>query len=118
MAAIDSIHNSEQKFYRENGYLVARGLFTGQECDYWSQYFTDMVERGGDGWAALARGLRGLGVPRRTGAWAVRREPISIPSSGELNDPRGVRLEIEKTRCGSIPVLTISMPPPNFLDTG
>lgn len=51
MAAIDSIHNSEQKFYRENGYLVARGLFTGQECDYWSQYFTDMVERGGDGWA-------------------------------------------------------------------
>jgi len=40
-----------KSFYAENGYLVVRSLFAGDECDFWSQYFTDMVERGGDGWA-------------------------------------------------------------------
>lgn len=46
-----TILNSDVEFYRDNGYLLARGLFSGEECDFWSQYFTEMVERGGDGWA-------------------------------------------------------------------
>ncbi len=51
MTTVDPILDSEKDFYLTNGYLVVRGLFSDSECDFWSQYFTDMVERGGDGWA-------------------------------------------------------------------
>lgn len=37
--------------YKGSGYLLAKGLFSDEECDALSRYFTDMVERGGDGWA-------------------------------------------------------------------
>jgi hypothetical protein len=47
----DQISFSEIQQYRENGYLVVKGLFSESECDFWAKYFTDMVERGGDGWA-------------------------------------------------------------------
>jgi hypothetical protein len=33
------------------GFAIARGLFSDEECDFLRTYFTDMVERGGDGWA-------------------------------------------------------------------
>lgn len=29
---------------------IARGLFSNEECDRYSNYFTSMVECGGDGW--------------------------------------------------------------------
>lgn len=47
------VQNLEQEsaFYRANGYLLVKGLFSTEECDFWRKYFTDMVERGGDGWA-------------------------------------------------------------------
>ncbi len=51
MVTVDPISEIERSFYAENGYLVVRGLFNANECDFWCQYFTDMVERGGDGWA-------------------------------------------------------------------
>ena len=51
MTSIKPIAESEKSFYRSNGYLVVKGLFTESECDFWANYFTDMVERGGDGWA-------------------------------------------------------------------
>jgi hypothetical protein len=38
-------------FYRENGYVLASQLFTPEEVVSLRTYFTDMVERGGDGWA-------------------------------------------------------------------
>jgi hypothetical protein len=37
--------------YREKGFAIARGLFSAEECAHWRDYFTAMVERGGDGWA-------------------------------------------------------------------
>lgn len=37
--------------YARDGYAIARGLFSPEECDRFSGYFTAMVERGGDGWA-------------------------------------------------------------------
>jgi hypothetical protein len=43
------VENIEQ--YQTQGFAVARGLFSAEEADFFSQYFTDMVERGGDGWA-------------------------------------------------------------------
>ena len=48
---IEPISASEKAFYLENGFLVVKSLFTVSECDFWAQYFTDMAERGGDGWA-------------------------------------------------------------------
>ena len=51
MANLTAIQESEKSFYLSNGYLHVEGLFTGEECDRWCTYFTDMVERGGDGWA-------------------------------------------------------------------
>ncbi len=39
------------EFYRSNGYLLVSGLFSPEECASLRDYFTDMVERGGDGWA-------------------------------------------------------------------
>ncbi|MBX3117936.1 MAG: phytanoyl-CoA dioxygenase family protein [Fimbriimonadaceae bacterium] len=42
---------AEVESYRTNGYLLARNLFSQEECKGLSKYFTDMVERGGDGWA-------------------------------------------------------------------
>lgn len=37
--------------YARDGFTIARGLFAQEECDFYAKYFTDMVERGGDGWA-------------------------------------------------------------------
>jgi phytanoyl-CoA hydroxylase len=51
MTTLEPILESERNAYLENGYLVVSGLFTEKECDFWATYFTDMVERGGDGWA-------------------------------------------------------------------
>jgi hypothetical protein len=51
MMTFDPIPVAEKNAYHENGYLVVRNLFTEDECDFWANYFTDMVERGGDGWA-------------------------------------------------------------------
>lgn len=51
MTSVEPIADFEKDLYLTNGYLVVPGLFTEFECDFWSQYFTDMVERGGDGWA-------------------------------------------------------------------
>ncbi|MEZ0326191.1 MAG: phytanoyl-CoA dioxygenase family protein [Fimbriimonas sp.] len=42
---------SAVKHFAENGYAIARGLFSGEEVSFLKKYFTDMVERGGDGWA-------------------------------------------------------------------
>ncbi|MBS1700883.1 MAG: phytanoyl-CoA dioxygenase family protein [Armatimonadetes bacterium] len=46
-----AVAETARDFYRSNGYLLVEGLFTEAECDFWRTYFTDMVERGGDGWA-------------------------------------------------------------------
>ena len=37
--------------FARDGYAVARGLFSEEECQRFSDYFTSMVERGGDGWS-------------------------------------------------------------------
>lgn len=37
--------------YKSEGFGIARGLFSQNEVDFYSKYFTDMVERGGDGWS-------------------------------------------------------------------
>ncbi len=37
--------------FERDGFAVARNLFSAEECDHIATYFTDMVERGGDGWA-------------------------------------------------------------------
>jgi len=34
-----------------DGFAIARGLFSEEECARFATYFTDMIERGGDGWA-------------------------------------------------------------------
>lgn len=39
------------KDYERDGFAIARGLFSPEEAEYYAKYFTDMVERGGDGWA-------------------------------------------------------------------
>jgi len=43
--------SSLAKTFQAEGYVVARSLFTRDECDHFAKYFTDMVERGGDGWS-------------------------------------------------------------------
>ncbi len=37
--------------FQECGYSIARGLFNPEEVSFLKTYFTEMVERGGDGWA-------------------------------------------------------------------
>ncbi len=37
--------------FAKDGFTIARGLFSQDEVDKFSGYFTSMVERGGDGWA-------------------------------------------------------------------
>ncbi|MFZ4506192.1 MAG: phytanoyl-CoA dioxygenase family protein [Fimbriimonas sp.] len=37
--------------YQAKGFAIASGLFSAEECDHYREYFTAMVERGGDGWA-------------------------------------------------------------------
>lgn len=37
--------------FESEGYAIAKGRFSAEECDALSKYFTDMVERGGDGYA-------------------------------------------------------------------
>src|SRR5579862_8144981 len=37
--------------FHADGFAVARGLFGAEECLEIADYFTAMVERGGDGWA-------------------------------------------------------------------
>ena len=37
--------------YNEQGFGIARGLFSREETEFFSRYFTEMLNRGGDGWA-------------------------------------------------------------------
>lgn len=37
--------------YARDGFAIARGLFSEEECRRYADYFTAMVERGGDGWS-------------------------------------------------------------------
>lgn len=37
--------------FQTRGFTIVRSLFSPEECDRFSGYFTAMVERGGDGWA-------------------------------------------------------------------
>lgn len=37
--------------YQRDGFAIARALFTPEEVRHFADYFTQMVERGGDGWA-------------------------------------------------------------------
>lgn len=37
--------------YKRDGFTIVRGVFTPTECDHYSNYFTAMIERGGDGYA-------------------------------------------------------------------
>jgi len=37
--------------FDQDGYALAEGLFSVEECEAYSKYFTEMVERGGDGYA-------------------------------------------------------------------
>src|SRR4051794_13074716 len=37
--------------FGRDGFAIAKGLFKTEEAEYYAKYFTDMVERGGDGWA-------------------------------------------------------------------
>ncbi|KAG0606716.1 hypothetical protein M758_9G162500 [Ceratodon purpureus] len=37
--------------FHRDGYTIVRNLFTQPECDHYSTYFTQMIERGGDGYA-------------------------------------------------------------------
>lgn len=46
-----TIESQDVAFYRLNGYLLVRSLFDKAECARLRDYFTAMVERGGDGWA-------------------------------------------------------------------
>ncbi len=45
------VHASVLEDYERDGFAIARGLFSEAECDRFSTYFTDMLNRGGDGWA-------------------------------------------------------------------
>jgi hypothetical protein len=54
MANVSSVSDVPQNLvhdFERDGYAVARGLFSDAECDRFADYFTSMVERGGDGWA-------------------------------------------------------------------
>jgi hypothetical protein len=46
------------EFYRANGYLLVPRLFKPEETQALRDYFTNMVERGGDGWADGGRPSR------------------------------------------------------------
>jgi hypothetical protein len=48
MVAMSSILAQE---YAENGFALARGLFSPAECESFLAHYMAMVERGGDGWA-------------------------------------------------------------------
>jgi phytanoyl-CoA hydroxylase len=37
--------------YQRNGFAIVRNLFSEKECNQFSDYFTAMIERGGDGYA-------------------------------------------------------------------
>lgn len=51
LSATLGIDAQDVDFYRRNGYLLVRSLFRHDECAFYRDYFTAMVERGGDGWA-------------------------------------------------------------------
>ncbi|MCC7229485.1 MAG: phytanoyl-CoA dioxygenase family protein [Fimbriimonadaceae bacterium] len=46
-----TVDPNQVAFYQREGYLLVRGLFRAEETDFLRDYFMDMVERGGDGWA-------------------------------------------------------------------
>lgn len=46
-----TVDPNQVAFYRSEGYLLVRGLFSTEETDFLRDYFMEMVERGGDGWA-------------------------------------------------------------------
>ncbi|RYG37930.1 phytanoyl-CoA dioxygenase family protein [bacterium] len=37
--------------YEENGYALAKGMFSAEECDRYTEHYMSMIHRGGDGWA-------------------------------------------------------------------
>ncbi len=53
MIAVDPapVDPSVLEQHRTQGFSIARGLFSPEECDRFSDHFTSMIERGGDGWA-------------------------------------------------------------------
>ena len=50
LSALPVAPNVIEHFHAE-GFAIATGLFTAGECERIADYFTAMVERGGDGWA-------------------------------------------------------------------
>lgn len=46
-----AVSDDSVRQFQEQGYAVVRGLFSPEECERLADYFTSMVERGGDGWA-------------------------------------------------------------------
>lgn len=48
---LPTVHPQVVEDYQRDGFAIARGLFSQAEVDRFSDYFTSMVERGGDGWA-------------------------------------------------------------------
>ncbi|CAN5445869.1 phytanoyl-CoA dioxygenase family protein [soil metagenome] len=52
MAALNTVvPETARETFEARGFSVAKGLFSLEETTYLKKYFTDMVERGGDGWA-------------------------------------------------------------------
>lgn len=45
------VPNSVIEEFETRGFVIARQLFRPEECDFYAEYFTSMVERGGDGWS-------------------------------------------------------------------
>jgi phytanoyl-CoA hydroxylase len=45
------VPNPSVNEFREQGFAIARGLFSAEEVSRYVDYFMDMVHRGGDGWA-------------------------------------------------------------------
>lgn len=43
--------SSARNEFEEVGFTVHRNMFSEAECERFKSYFTDMLERGGDGWA-------------------------------------------------------------------
>ena len=46
-----SVEPSIVEAYQRDGFAIARSIFSIEECERIANYFTSMVERGGDGWA-------------------------------------------------------------------
>lgn len=51
MSDIATVSQAAVDSFQTRGFAVVEGLFSPEECERYASYFTDMVERGGDGWA-------------------------------------------------------------------